>query len=76
MPPLRNTLGCQSPESVFEAMYFVAVMTLGQKFDRVGQYVSQPSKVFAPTADPSAWPAALHHALVTRPHTEKPPHGF
>src|SRR5215204_3257594 len=37
MSPLRNTLGCQSLElRVFEATYFVTVITFGQKFECVG----------------------------------------
>src|SRR3982751_1911572 len=44
-------LGCQSLESrVFEATYLVAVMTFGQKFECVGQYVSHPAKVFRPNS--------------------------
>src|SRR5215204_5448296 len=49
--PFKKTLGCQSLESrVFEATYFVAVMTFGQKFECVGQYFSQPSKVLRPSS--------------------------
>src|SRR5438128_503142 len=47
--PLKKTVGCQSLEvRVLEATYLVAVMQFGQKFECVGQYVSQPSNVLRP----------------------------
>ena len=51
MSPPRNTVGCQSLESrVFEATYFVAVMTFGQKFECFGHHGSQRSNVFRPNS--------------------------
>src|SRR4051812_50173418 len=65
--PLRKTLGCQSLESlVFDATYFVAVITLGQKFGCVGQYVSQPSNVLLPNNRSTFFP---NRSCTTEPVT-------
>ena len=58
--PPKKTVGCQSLEvRVFEATYFVAVITFGQKCECVGQYGSQKSNVFRPNNRSTSFPSRL-----------------